>query len=156
MWEPDFSADPNALSRIASFQNGTSLPCFGSNCALARCSETGSSGVAELPILGGGGGDGGLFGSGGAPPLCSHGSTYGGVSGSASDSAAKTTMVEVVTMQVPRGSVGRVIGAGGANVRALEESSGAKVTHVCKPSNAVSCHDFEAALSSKAICSLLA
>jgi len=59
------------------------------------------------------------------------GAAAGGGGGSLPAQASATTTGEGgavnLTMQVPRGVVGRIIGSGGQNVRALEEATGAKV-----------------------------
>jgi hypothetical protein len=141
MWEPEFAADPNALARVASYQAGTAEPRFAPLCARLSGSSASSSASSH---------PGGIRSLSGASAMTGGAtSSSTGVASSASSlglgvaasnpplslampptrasTAAEKTSDNGVTMQVPRGVVGRIIGSGGQNIRALEESTGAKV-----------------------------
>ena len=141
MFEPEFAADPDAIARVASYQAGACLSTFGPNNArpsVAAAPATTSaaapagSGLPENIGLGSGGG-GGIYpqpgaqdrpsGRGGGGSPCGLGNVPG-------DAAGAGPLGTSLTLHVPAGAVGRIIGAGGTNIRALEEKSGAIVS--CK------------------------
>jgi hypothetical protein len=152
MWEPEFAADPNGLARVAAYQAGAAQPCFAPLRARASGSHGSAASTTAASRNGGGVNGGGYAPSGGlspppseaafsfvAPPPLGPAAAAAAATGldllpaalftraAATWATAPTAAAVALTVHVPRGAVGRIIGAGGQNIRALEDATGAKV-----------------------------